>query len=814
MRDEQRAEGEDAATQDGAHGGQREEGTNPADGSAAEDGAADGQRPGNENTGAAGEDGTPGAEAGESGDETAAGSRDRAEEVLADFHARSGEDVPEALRLSNLPDEVLQAGLFHEDAHESLIAGMEIIRRQTADSVPGGMVLRSPQLQGGFEMARRPVEMLPGQGKTLMFMSYSLHQAVRHGSVLLVTTADGLAHREFTEYRKVVSRYGIDVVRADQQTGFGKLTPGRPAIVVATGETVGHLCNAGHTPPRRAVIDEMDAIIDRGEKTFIRSESAPGGAPEATAREVFAAHDFLADALAKGRLSHEDFGLRQLAEEVDVQLPDGTWEVGTEYWYDGRPALTPAGRARVEALPGGRQWLDGMGTSRLEMAAAAEFTTRNKTHYVMDQGKIVIVDQGEHGLQRNTKTSSESRWSAEEGKASLAQAVEAKEIRAAEAIGMSAEQHGIQVRADTDSAKSITAAEIYGTDRFFDHITGASGTLTDLGHVLKTVYGLNEPKAIDPFNPSRLMEGQPDVHENTRAKLTALAGYAHEMWNGGQGRFQEILCHRNDLVDKQVKALLRAGVPREAIEAVDADRIAKWGADWETKLQEVFDAAGEQGRILVINRQGQRGVDISVSDAVEAKGGMHVWMTEVPEHEYIYDQAKNRTARNGKSGTAQALMSPQDALIRQAMHLRGVREAVIQYTDAVAAHRTEPTPGTHDQVIEAGKKLGSLVPGLQQRAHHRATADFVLRYAPVNDPSALVAAMTPWVPSDPDQPDTLADRSRRLATLLGIQPSTATALAAALDQDEARSGNTLPGQQALGGNGAGLPRGGGARGRA
>ncbi|MFI6368145.1 PfkB family carbohydrate kinase [Nocardia sp. NPDC050630] len=718
-------------------------------------------------------------------------SRDHAEDVLADFHARSGDHVPEVLKLSNLPDEVLQAGLFHPDEHESLVAGMEIIRRGTIDEVPGGMVLRAPQLEGRFEMAGRPVQMLPGQGKTLMFMSYSLNQAVRHGSALLVTTADGLAHREFTEYRRVLSRYGIDVLRADQETGFGSVTPGRPAIVVATGETVGHLCNAGHKPPRRAVIDEMDAIVDRGEKIFIQSEGTQDAAPEATVREVFDAHDFLTDAVAKGQLSHEDFGLKQIAEEVDVERADGTLDIDTEYWYDGRAELTPAGRAKLEALPGGKRWLDGMGSSRLEMAAAAEFTSRKKTHYVIDQGKIVIIDQAEHGLQRNPKTSSESRWSAEPGKASLAQAVEAKEIRAAEAEGMNAEQHGIVVRADADSSKSITAAEIYGTNRFFDHITGASGTLDDLGGVLKMVYGLDAPHKIDPYNPSQLVEGQADLHENTRAKLNAVAGYAHQMWDGGNGRFQEILCHRNDLVEKQVRALLRAGVPREAIEAVDNDRIAKWGADSEAELQKVFDAAGEQGKILVINRQGQRGVDIAVSDAVLAKGGMHVWMTEVPEQSYIYDQAKSRTARNGKPGTAQALMSPQDELIRNAMHLRGVREAVVQYNQAVAQHQTEPTPETHNAVVEASDKLGSLVPGLQQRAHHHATADFLLHNAPITAPEALIAAWTPWHPGNANigPPDQLVDRSTRLARLLGI-PAPALTAAAVLDQVPADTHHT------------------------
>ncbi|WP_030517754.1 phosphotransferase [Nocardia sp. NRRL WC-3656] len=714
---------------------------------------------------------------------SALNSRDRAEEALADFHKRSDEHIAEAQRLSNLPDEVLQAGLFHTDERESLIAGMEIIRRRTIGDAPGGMVLRSQQLEGGFEMARRPVQMLPGQGKTLMFMSYSLNEAVRHGSVLLVTTADGLAHREYTEYRRVFGDFGIDVLRADQETGFGPVTPGRPAIVIATGETVGHLCNAGHAPPRRVVIDEMDAIVDRGERTFIRSEGSQKAALDDTASEVLDATDFLAGALANGMLSHEDFGLARFIEEVDVELPDGTVEIGTENWYVGRAELTPAGRMKLEALPNGKRWLHNMGASRLEMAAAAEFTCRNNIHYVMDQGKVVIIDQGEHGLQRNPKTASESRWSAEPGKASLAQAVEAKEIRAA---GTDAAQHLIVVRADADSAKSITAAEIYGTNRFFDHITGASGTLTDLGGVLNAVYRLDTPHEVEPFNPTRLVEGQPDVHADTRAKINALAGYAHEMWDGGRGRFQEILCHRNDLVDKQVQALVRAGVPREAIEAVDADRIAKWGANWEAELQQIFHSAGEQGKILVINRQGQRGVDIAVSDDVLAKGGMHVWMTEVPEQSYIYDQAKNRTARNGKPGSVQALMSPSDELIRKAMHLRAVREAVVYYDAAVADHRAEPTPETRDILSEADEKLRSLVPDLQRRAHQHATADFIHRYAAPSAQQSLPDPPTSWYPrtSSLDAADQVMDRSARLADLLGIPRPVLTAAAVPAPHDQ------------------------------
>ncbi|MFI9739845.1 helix-turn-helix domain-containing protein, partial [Nocardia sp. NPDC052278] len=717
--------------------------------------------------------------------------RDHAVELLADFHASSGDRVPEQLRLCNLPDEVLKAGLFDTDARKSMIATAEIIRRGTiSDAVPGGMVLRVEQAEGLYALDKRPVEMKPGEGKSLMFMAAAMQRAVRHGDCLLVTTTDGLAHREFTRYRQLLTDLGIDVFRADQQRGFGPVTAGRPAVVVATGETVGHLCNAGHRPPRHALIDEMDGIIDRGERQFLRSEGVEQAAPAATAREVLAAHDFLAEALAKGALSHEDFGLTRITEEVGL-YPDGTPEI--EYWYDGRAELTPGGREKVEQLPGGKQWLAGLGLSRLETAAAAEFTCRKSTHYVMDAGKIVIIDQGEHGLQRNPTTSSESRWSAEQGKASLAQAVEAKEIRAAEAIRMSAEQHQIVVRADADSAKTINAVEIYRTggrpeDRFFDEVTGASGTLADLNPVLEKIYGLEEAHQVDRAQEQRLMEGAPEVVANTRAKLSAIAEGAHRVWQGGRGRSQEILCHRNDLVDRQVQALVRQGVPREAIEAVDADRIAGWGAEWEGQLQKIFDAAGEQGKILVINRQGQRGVDIAVSEAVQAKGGMFVWMTEVPEQSYIHEQAKNRTARNGDRGAAQALMSPQDALIRKAMHLHGVREAAVRYEQVAEAHRADPTPENHHNLVEADHNLRSLVPGLQERALRHATADFIRHHAYLTDNPADVLAAAEAFRSQGStdigqtgQPDYSPGPAARLAGLLGIPAATV----AALEQDGA-----------------------------
>ena len=50
--------------------------------------------------------------------------------------------------------------------------------------------------------------------------------------------------------------------------------------------------------------------------------------------------------------------------------------------------------------------------------------------------------------------------------------------------------------------------------------------------------------------------------------------------------------------------------------------------------------------------------------------------------------------------------------------------------------------GDFKAAFEAGDKLGSLVPGLQDRAHHRTTTDFLRRYALIPEPSAATTATT------------------------------------------------------------------------
>lgn len=149
------------------------------------------------------------------------------------------------------------------------------------------------------------------------------------------------------------------------------------------------------------------------------------------------------------------------------------------------------------------------------------------------------------------------------------------------------------------------------------------------------------------------------------------------------GRPQLAICNRNSEVAQLSAELTAQGVDHVA---VDAKWFLAHGKDAEADLQKIFDEAGEQGKVLVINRQGGRGVDIPVGADVDARGGLHVLISSRSAESRDVDiQAENRTARSGGQGSAQYFTAPDDPLYH---HVPEARISVIRYTGAVADHET------------------------------------------------------------------------------------------------------------------------------
>ena len=274
----------------------------------------------------------------------------------------------------------------------------------------------------------------------------------------------------------------------------------------------------------------------------------------------------------------------------------------------------PRDGPRSRHRPAGNKWLDGMGGLAVRGRRPGRIPTRNKVHYEMDTGKIVIVDQAEHGLQRNPKTTSESRWSAEPGKASLAQAVEAKEIRAAEAVGESANSIESWCARMRRTPRPLMRSEIYRHGgAFFDEVTGASGTLTDLNPVLEKIYGLEQahsgsgpdtsagrgrprggrehPRQTATLSPNMRTRCGPEARADSRRSCATATIWSPGRWR----RWSARACPGTRS---------RRSTPSES---------RGWGGRFGSQVAEGFRRSRWEGKILVINRQGQRGVDISVS---------------------------------------------------------------------------------------------------------------------------------------------------------------------------------------------------------
>jgi len=76
----------------------------------------------------------------------------------------------------------------------------------------------------------------------------------------------------------------------------------------------------------------------------------------------------------------------------------------------------------------------------------------------------------------------------------------------------------------------------------------------------------------------------------------------------------------------------------------------------------IIAAAGQAGRITVATNMAGRGTDIPVPPEVEARGGLHVIVTEFHSSSRIDRQLIGRAGRQGQRGSAAAFVSLEDAL--------------------------------------------------------------------------------------------------------------------------------------------------------
>jgi preprotein translocase subunit SecA len=244
-------------------------------------------------------------------------------------------------------------------------------------------------------------------------------------------------------------------------------------------------------------------------------------------------------------------------------------------------------------------------------------------HYVIDEGKIVIVDESTGRLMPDRS------W-----RAGLHQAVEAKE--------------GLEVTAPKDTLARISFQRFF---RGYKHISGMSGTGWEARRELWHNYKIVTTRL--PTHRPCIRQQLPErVFATADEKHGALAEHIKTMHATGR---PVLIGTRSVESSERISEMLKQQeLTHSVLNAVRHDEEAAIVAD-----------AGLRGAITVATNMAGRGTDIKLGKGVADLGGLHVICAERNDSPRIDRQLFGRAGRQGDPGSAISFVSLEDTLIKQ-----------------------------------------------------------------------------------------------------------------------------------------------------
>ena len=354
------------------------------------------------------------------------------------------------------------------------------------------------------------------------------------------------------------------------------------------------------------------AIVDEADSILIDEAVTPliisGNAPNPEQVEAFQQAVNVTEQLQTPR----DYRLNQRYREVD---------------------LTDAGKALLASLtePWGGVW---RGARRREEMAVQALTARHfyllDKQYVIGEGKVVIVDEFTGRLMPDRN------W-----RDGLHQAVEAKEK--------------LQVNPPKDTYARVSFQRFF---RLYRTLSGMTGTAAEAWREFWQIY--HTPTVVIPTNKPCVRKHHRDRVLATEAgKWGAIVQEIRRLHEIGR---PVLVGTRSVRASEHLSQLLTAeGLEHQVLNAVR-----------HAEEAQIVAGAGQAGAITVATNMAGRGTDIKLGRGVAELGGLHVIATERHEAGRIDRQLYGRSARQGDPGSAQAVVSLEDELVRRyAPHLSG-----------------------------------------------------------------------------------------------------------------------------------------------
>lgn len=243
-------------------------------------------------------------------------------------------------------------------------------------------------------------------------------------------------------------------------------------------------------------------------------------------------------------------------------------------------------------------------------------------HYIVDEGKVVIVD--EHtGYPMPGRRFSEG----------LHQALEAKEE--------------VKIEKETQTLASITIQNYF---RLYDKLAGMTGTAETEATEFKEIYKL-DVVAMPTNRPNQRIDLNDRIYKTRKEKYNAIVNEIVEQNQTGR----PILVGTPTVEISEVlsRFLKRAKVPHNVLNA----RRHKDEAS-------IIAAAGQKGAVTIATNMAGRGTDIKLGEGMQELGGLLVIGAERHDSRRIDRQLRGRCARQGDPGQTLFYISLEDDLMR------------------------------------------------------------------------------------------------------------------------------------------------------
>ena len=257
----------------------------------------------------------------------------------------------------------------------------------------------------------------------------------------------------------------------------------------------------------------------------------------------------------------------------------------------------------------------------INQALHANYSMKKDFDYVVNEGKIVIVDQFTGRLMPGRAFSD-----------GLHQAIEAKE--------------NVEIQQETKTLATITFQNLF---RMYNKLSGMTGTAKTEEEEFRDIY--NMYVICIPTNRPVIREDMADlIFASKKSKYKAIVEEISERHKNGQPVLVGTIAIETS--EEISELLTKAKIPHEVLNAKNHAREA-----------EIISKAGEKGSVTIATNMAGRGTDIKLGEGVKELGGLCVIGTERHESRRIDNQLRGRSGRQGDPGYTQFYIAMDDELM-------------------------------------------------------------------------------------------------------------------------------------------------------